>query len=336
MSYQATIVATAARKLEHQRKVRQQETERLRQEVYGKDPSLRVIDGQLRGTMSQILGCSLRPDPSINLEDLRAENLKLQAQRREKLVALGVDPSFLEQLYGCDNCHDTGWLGKTMCHCLGHFCVEEQLEHLSMLLQGGQRSFKHFSIEYYSRNPWPGMPATPYENMTIILQLCQQYASTFPAVPLQNLLFSGAPGLGKTYLSACIARGVTEKGHSVVYGTANGVMNAFEVRQFRKSNPEEYEPALEETKGYLSADLLILDDLGTESTNSLKNSHLYELINSRLLSNKHTVISTNLSPAELEQRYPPQVMSRLNGEFAICNFYGDDIRQTIKRQKQGL
>ena len=137
--------------------------------------------------------------------------------------------------------------------------------------------------------------------------------------------------MGKTFLSACIARSVSEQGRSVVYDTAGNIFAQFETRKFQR-DAEGVQTALDETRRYLTCDLLILDDLGSELTTQFTQSALYELINGRLVGGKRTVISSNLSMEEAAVRYSPQIASRLEGEYHLLHFFGEDIRLLRKKQ----
>ena len=161
--------------------------------------------------------------------------------------------------------------------------------------------------------------------MELVYEVCLNYAQKFGRFYFKNLFLSGSPGLGKTFLSACIARTVSEQGHSVVYDTAGNVFAQFEVKKFQRDSDGGRE-AKDETKRYLNCDLLILDDLGSELTTQFTQSALYELVNTRLVSGRHTVISSNLSMEEAARRYSPQIASRLEGEYHVLHFFGDDIR----------
>ena len=167
--------------------------------------------------------------------------------------------------------------------------------------------------------------------MEFIFDLCSNYARKFGRFKLRNLFLSGAPGLGKTFLSACIARTVSENGFPVVYDTAVNVFARFEEQKFARDRLDA-EEAKDETKRYLGCDLLILDDLGSELTTPFVQSALYTLINARLMSNKQTVISSNLTMTQVRQRYTPQISSRLEGEYRVLPFYGEDIRLQRKQQ----
>ena len=161
-------------------------------------------------------------------------------------------------------------------------------------------------------------------------EACRRYAENF-SDSSTNLLFQGGTGLGKTYLSACIARVVSARGFSVCYDTASAALDNYEKAKFSRDT-EEGEAAAVKIRRMESCDLMILDDLGTEMTTSMSQSALYTLINTRLVDKKPTIVSTNLSDDELTRRYTPQIASRILGEFQCLPFVGTDIR----RMKRGI
>ena len=332
MAYEASIVRRASDQLERRRRERREAREQKRREAYEKDPRLLQLDRQLQATMAKLVAAALRKgeDPAQAVRAVREENLALQRERAVRLGALGLPEDALDDKPACPLCKDTGWRGAQMCRCLQELCAREQIAELSKLLDLGEQSFDTFCMDLYSQSPWPGMPS-PRENMELIYEVCLSYAQKFGRFPLRNLFLTGAPGLGKTFLSACIARTVSEGGHSVVYDTAGNVFAQFETRKFQRDSADGQE-ARDETRRYLNCDLLILDDLGSELTTQFTQSALYELVNSRLAGEKHTVISTNLSMEEVARRYTPQIASRLAGEYHMLHFYGDDIR-LLKKQK---
>ena len=237
----------------------------------------------------------------------------------------------LIHISACPKCGDTGWRGAEMCECLKTLCTEEQIRGLSRLLDLGGQSFDAFQLEYYSPLPCPGRNATPRKNMELVYEICLNYAQKFGRFPVRNLFLSGPPGLGKTFLSACIAREVSENGFSVVYDTAVNIFAQYEAQRFSRDIDDSRE-ARDETRRYRVCDLLILDDLGSEMTSPLIQSALYTLINTRLTAEKRTVISSNLSIEDVRRRYSPQIASRLEGEYRVLPFFGDDIR-LLKKQK---
>ena len=267
--------------------------------------------------------------PAIGV--IRDKNLDLQAERAELLVAHGYPADALDDKPACPKCNDTGWRGAVMCQCLKNLCAQEQIKELSKLLDLGEQSFDTFSLDVYSPSPWRGSGISPRENMEMVYEICLNYAQKFGRFYFNNLFLSGAPGLGKTFLSACIARTVSENGFSVVYDTAVNIFSRFEDKKFSRDADDTRE-ARDETRRYLSCDLLILDDLGSEMTTPFVQSALYTLINSRLTADRRTVISSNLSMEDVRRRYAPQIASRLEGEYRVLPFFGEDIRLLRKQR----
>ena len=180
-------------------------------------------------------------------------------------------------------------------------------------------SFDGFRLDLYPTEPDPNLGVSPRQLMERTFRRCRRYAREFGA-GAPSLLFTGGPGLGKTFLSACIARAVADNGFSVVYDTAGKLFSDFEAVKFG-GNQQDL------TRKYLQCDLLIIDDLGTEMTTQFTQSVLYRVLNDRLLENRPVIVSTNLSDQALRQRYSAPIASRLLGAFEVCLFLGQDIRQ---------
>lgn len=333
MPYDANVLRRAVQRLEEQTRRRRDQTERLRRDAYARQPRLAQLDRRIQGTMAGLVAAALRQggDPVQAVRSVREENQALQQERAVLLGAMGLAEDALDDKPACPLCRDTGWQGARMCRCLKELCTQEQIKELSKLLDLGEQSFDTFSIDYYSPNVDPGHGISPRENMDMNCSVCWNYASKFGRISTKNLLLAGPPGLGKTFLSACIARTVSENGFSVVYDTAVNVFEQFDTRRFRRDSADGLD-ALDETRRYLNCDLLILDDLGREMTTRLTQSSLYELVNARLVADKRTVVSTNLSMEELEQRYDPPIVSRLRGEYEFLEFFGEDIRLLRKNR----
>ena len=333
MPYDANILRRASQRLEEESRRRRERTERLRMEAYEREPRLAQLDRRIQGTMASLVAAALRQggDPVQAVRSVREENQDLQQERAVLLGAIGLPEDALDDKPACPLCRDTGWQGAKMCRCLKELCTQEQIKELSKLLDLGEQSFDTFCIDYYSQNIYPGQGISPRENMEQNFNVCWNYATKFGRVTIKNLFLSGAPGLGKTFLSACIARAVSENGFSVVYDTAVNIFRQFEAQKFLRDSPDGLD-ARDETRRYLGCDLLILDDLGSELITQLTQSALYELINTRLVANKHTVISSNLSIGDASQRYAPQIVSRLDGEYHVLEFFGDDIRLLKKNR----
>ena len=332
MSYEPTVMRQALARLERRRESRERQRDQLERELYERSPELRSIDVGLRGTVADLALLAVGSKPvepdGPELTAIRARNEALQRKRAQLLAELGVDVGALEAAPACPRCGDTGWADGHMCSCLKELCAQEQLRALTALLNlTDEQDFDRLRLDLYSDRPWQGQARSPRENMKRIVTVCEGYARKFPDYPLKNLLFSGGTGLGKTFLSGCIAREVSRRGYSVVYDTAISLFNTFEARRFSRDAGEGRQ-ARDDTRRYLGCDLLILDDLGSEFTNPLAQSSLYEVVNGRLQAGRHTIISTNLSLEQIAQRYSPQLTSRLGGLYRELTFYGDDLRLT--------
>ncbi len=295
-------------------------------EAYNQIPRLREIDKLLRQTMVLAAQAVFTQNGDVNeaMDKARQANFALQ-QEREALVKAHFEEGYLDDSPICDCCGGTGYLGSQMCECLQELCRQEQKRELT-LLSGGKETFSQFRLEYYSSQPDPKYGASPRAIMERNLQKCRSYATMFTPNS-GNLLFVGNTGLGKTFLSACIARTVADRGYSVVYESANRLFSKLEQAKFTGS-----EEARREAARFNECDLLILDDLGTEMPGQFVTAALYSLVNDRLLDGKPMVISTNLNVDEIARRYSPQIASRLHGNFTGLTFVGDDIRVLKNRE----
>ena len=324
MSLDRKLLARAKDVLTEKRKIRDDHYQRRLDKVYSVAPRLRALDNEIRGTMADLFRVALGSSAEDQVEEIRRRNLELQEDRRGELLRAGFSENYLDEEFMCPDCHDTGYIGTGICDCLLKLYRDEQKESLSSLFKLGCETFDSFDLSYYDDMPDPEAGISPRRTMEIIYETCIEYSRKYGQKSM-NLFFNGAPGLGKTFLSACIARVVSEKGNSVVYDTAGSVFAKFEDAKFmRTGDPDE---ARGEVRRCLECDLLILDDLGTEMTTAFTISALYELINTRLMTNRKTIVSSNLTLDELRRRYSEQIMSRLEGEYQILTFRGDDVRK---------
>ena len=322
MALDGKILYRARTIFEENKKVREQEHAGRVDSVYRESPRIQELDDEIRGSISKVIGMALSRGQNMEdaLDNVKKENLKLQQERKEELGRLGYPEDYLDEKPACPICGDTGYAGGKVCRCLMEIYSEEQRKELSKLLKMGVETFDTFRLDYYDQLPDPATGISPRQTMTVVYEYCREYASSF-GEKSPSLLFTGGTGLGKTFLSTAIAKVVSEKGFSVVYETACDIFAAFESVQFSRGDSDD-----SEINRYMSCDLLILDDLGTELTTAFTNSALYNLINTRLISGKKTVISTNLTRLELRRRYTPQIVSRLEGEYKALVFAGKDIR----------
>lgn len=331
MAYEGKILRRALQRFEEDKREREARFQDRRKSVFQRQPRLREIDAELRATMSRILVSALRrgTDPTAALEALKKQNLGLQEEQRLLLEGLGLPADCLEERPACPLCGDTGWRsGGGMCRCLRAYCAREQQKELSRMLDLGNQSFASFSLEWYSEIEDPALGVSPRENMDWIFRTCRRYAASF-SPESGNLLLTGDPGLGKTFLSAAIAREVSAEGFSVVYDTAVHIFERFEARKFGREAGETVDADVDRV---LDCGLLILDDLGTEMTTPFIQSALYSIVNGRIINRRPTILSTNLKLEDLARRYTPQIVSRLEGEYQILPFFGEDIRRLKKER----
>ena len=319
MAYSNEVLRRAQERLAQQKADHESKYNQRLWEAYRKVPRLREIDMQLRRTMTAAAQTAFMKggDPVAIMEQVKEANLSLQAERKA-LVEENFAPGYLDENALCPNCGGSGFVGNTMCDCLKALCREEQKKEIARLTTGVER-FENFRLDYYPDRYNPEMKANPRQVMEKTLQYCRGYAKEF--APGMNMLFVGGTGLGKTFLSACVANTVADKGYSVAYASAPQLFEKLNKNQF---NPDE--ESARQVQALKNCDLLIIDDLGTELTNNFVISALYSLVNDRLVTGKSMLISTNLNVSEIAQRYNPQIASRLQGNFKNLVFLGDDIR----------
>ena len=320
MGYSAEVIKRARERLAQAKFDREAENRQHLQQAYAQVPRLREIDRQLRQTMALAAQAVFAKggDAQEVMEQVKQRNLGLQQERTE-LVAANFEEGFLDESPVCDHCGGSGYIGSTMCECLTELCRQEQKKELSVL-NVGKESFEQFRLDYYSQQIDPELGVSMRTVMEKTFKTCRSYALTF-SERSPNLLFSGGTGLGKTFLSACIARTVANNGYSVAYESAAHLFSRLERAKFG-GDEEQRQNVLK----YTACDLLIIDDLGTEMGGQFTTSALYTLVNDRILSGKPTIISTNLNTEELARRYSPQIASRLRGDYIRVAFVGEDIR----------
>ncbi len=318
MAYSHEIITRAAERLAALRAERESEYRARLAQCYSRIPQVQQIDLQMRRNMAEAARAAFSQGAADAIEAARKENQALAARREELLR--GVYPEgWLQEQPVCGVCGGTGYLGSAMCGCLAELCRQEQKKALGSLTKGTE-SFANFRLDYYSDRYEPAFRASPRSVMEKVLANCRRYAAGFTE-NAGNLLFIGNTGLGKTYLAACIAAEVADKGYGVVYEPAASLFSKLERARFSPSEENQ-----READRIRNAQLLIIDDLGTEMPGQFVTAALYSLLNERLLEQLPMIITTNLTVEEAGQRYSPQIASRLYGEFSRLTFVGSDIR----------
>lgn len=264
--------------------------------------------------------------PEQALETVEKKRDELNAKRAEFIFKSGIAP-FKPLPYKCDICKDTGEIDGRRCQCYNEYLRRamvdsaKEISHFSCDIEAD--TFQNFKFEYYDSAIIPSMGISPLENMKRIFSYCKKYCDTF-CENSPNLFFTGASGVGKTYLTNCIANQLLSKGHTVVYQSAASMFRFLEDYKFDRSDRDEN---TEYYKSIYDCELLIIDDLGTEFPTSYTNSVFFDLINTRLLNNKKTIISTNTTVKDVEKKYTERISSRIIGEFRILTLIGSDIRK---------
>ena len=258
-------------------------------------------------------------DAKEYIRKLSEINLNAQAQRRMFLKKAGFPEDWLDVHYSCPKCEDKGFVNGIMCDCFKDLLKSLEYEKLCSKLPVGSCRFDNFKLDYYP----DGAGTSPRRRMESVLNYCKTYATDFRRRS-PSLLLYGKTGLGKTHLSLAVAGKAVESGYGVIYTSAQNLFNKLEKEKFGRSDGN-----TEET--ILDCDLLIIDDLGAEFTTQFTVSALYNIINSRELEGKPTIISTNLTPEQLTSTYSERIASRILSNFVMLYFDGSDIRQIKTR-----
>lgn len=298
-----------------------------KREVYARLPEIAQIDDEIQNLGMSISKAMLsrKMDARQAISDLQHRLDELCRKKRSILLSAGYSEDYLLPQYKCRDCQDTGYIGTERCHCLKQALIDMAYAQSNLGYMLKSQTFDTFDITRYSDKPIEGEAMTPRENMEMVYAACLAFVENFDRSQ-ENLLFYGPTGLGKTFLSSCIARELLDRGKTVLYQTAFSI---FEIlREYKFSlNKSEYAP--QQFDMLLDVDLLIIDDLGTELNNSFISSELFNVLNSRLLAGKKTIISTNLTLAQLHEAYSERIVSRIIGHYTILKFFGDDIRKQL-------
>ena len=256
------------------------------------------------------------------LKNLHANIEDLRTKMEQALIGGGFPLDYLDPVYTCNACKDTGYIDNEKCTCFKQATINLLYEQSNLTDILNSENFDTFSLKYYSNNsidPITGL--TPQDNAKKVLSICQEYVTNFPCG--DNILFYGSTGVGKTFLSNCIAKALLDKAHSVLYMSAIDLYENLSNKSSDNYTGIET-PALEEQ--IMSCDLLIIDDLGTELVNSFTSSRLFHCLNNRLQRNLSTIISTNFTLQELMSTYSERIFSRISSSYKLLKLFGDDIR----------
>ena len=300
----------------------QHQLEARRNEIYRVIPAVRELEAEIASRSVAGAKRLLAGDTGA-LAELREELADLREQKAILIRAKGYPEDYLTLHYRCPDCEDTGWRQGRKCHCflraqMKMLYAQSNLDHVL-----DQENFSRLSYDYYdSSEIIPELGLTNADYMRRVVAGCREFAADFDRKK-ENLLFTGSTGVGKTFLTNCIAKELIDSGHSVIYLSAGDLFEVFSRNKFDYDTPED----MRDTYRYiLDCDLLIIDDLGTELTNAFVSSQLFLCINERLIRKKSTIISTNLPMNRFSDTYSERVFSRITSNYTMCKLIGDDIR----------
>lgn len=291
-----------------------------KKEVYSKSEALSSIDSKI-SSISVLQAKKLLDGDETALKQLKQQILTLKNEKSALLHALGYPNDYFTPPYTCPDCKDSGYIDGKRCHCFQQAAIDlvyTQSNLKNILLE---ENFKHFSFEYFSSdviNPTTGLSSL--ETMQNARKECQKFIDSFDQT-FSNLFFYGDTGVGKTFLSNCIAKELLDKGHSVIYFTAFQLFELLGKNVFHRDMDTNFTH-----QNIFDCDLLIIDDLGTEISNSFTTSQLFLCLNERILRKKSTIISTNLNISQLVDIYSERTFSRLSSNYTMIKLFGEDIR----------
>lgn len=297
--------------------------ERLR-EVYSKLPEIKEIDFNIRSLGFEAAKSGLLSGDEKASEVAKNELEALKAMKESILLSNGYNRDFLEERYHCKYCKDQGTLDNgDRCSCYNRQLTRYlyRMSNVERMIE--KQNFATFDLNVFSPLPFEDEEMSPRENMKLVLEMVNRFIETFEEYNDMNLLFYGSTGQGKTFLCNSISGELLERNYSVIYQTAFTLVDILEQRKFRNDGSKELEL---QYNMLMESDLLVIDDLGTEMANNFTNSQIFNIVNTRMIAGKKTLISSNLTPTEISQTYTDRVFSRVFDKFIPMRFYGPDLR----------
>ena len=296
------------------------------EEIYNKIPRIKEINDAI-STVSVAGAKRMLLERAGNASDIKKQIEALSAEKASILRSNGYAEDYLSMRYTCPDCKDTGYTGQTKCHCLNNTIIDLLYQQSGIKDVLKRENFDSFSFSHYDntkKDPITGV--TALENMHQVVKTCRDFIDNFDT-DYRNLYLYGATGVGKTFLTNCIAKELIDGSNSVIYVSSIRLFEILAGNTFKKNNDN---VANELSSNLLDCDLLIIDDLGTELVNSFTASALFNCINERHLRQKPVIISTNLSLAELRANYSERVFSRITSNYTLLKIYGDDLRIKLR------
>ena len=293
------------------------------QAVYDKFPEIKQIDQQI-SELAEKFAASFTTEGVMSFAQYKEKLSDLRMEKEALLKCYRIDPKELQMQYVCPDCQDTGYIENEKCHCLKQRIIDEMYQQSNLREILNAENFSTLSYRYYDQENM--------EKMQVAIETCTKFAENFDKT-FENILLCGTVGIGKTFLSNCIAKEILDKGHSVLYLSAFQLFDLMAKNSFSGNGPKE-DFVAKQYPHIFESDLLIIDDLGTELANSFTLAGFFLVINERILRKKSTIISTNLSPQEILTTYTERTASRIIANYTMLKLSGSDIR--LKKKLGGF
>lgn len=290
-------------------------------------PEIAEINSSIATLASDAMRSSLSGN-SVDIDSIKKEISSLSEKKRALLLSAGFEADYLDEIYTCEKCKDTGFVDGKSCECRDKEIIKLLYSRSELTEVLERENFSTFNYDFYSQSLVDeNLGIDAKANIENVVKHCQYFINNFDT-EFDNLLFYGLAGTGKTFLINCVAKELMDSFHSVIYLSASQLFDLMADQSFRNSNNSVYKNiSVDDLK---SCDLLIIDDLGTELVNSFTQSSLFEILNERLIHQKSTIISTNLTLEELQETYDDRIFSRTTGYYSMFKIFGDDIRKIKK------
>ena len=293
------------------------------QDVYDKYPMIKQIDEQI-SELAENFATSFTTENGMNFEEYRRKLADLRMEKEALMKCYRISPETLQMQYRCPDCQDTGYIENEKCHCFRQRIIDEMYQQSNLREILKEENFSTLSYKYYDQEN--------LEKMKVAVETCKKFTENFDK-GFENILLCGTVGIGKTFLSNCIAKEILDQGHSVLYLSAFQLFDLMAKNSFSGNAPKE-DSVTKQYPHIFDSDLLIIDDLGTELANSFTMAGFFLVINERLLRKKSTLISTNLSPEKILTTYTERTASRIISNYTMLKLSGSDIR--LKKKLGGF